>query len=127
MVTITAPVTVPNITRWKVARFVPADDVGIASIVIDILSPVAGGRSRQLTVVARNAGASDVLQKKAAPTRWDDDVEVVQSAITVANAYDTIEAAYRGAATKAAAYRAVETQLLALGLVHAALTGAVSS
>jgi len=124
--TLTTPIAVPNVTRWRVlAPPVLSDDGTQAVVRVRFDSPPASGRRLgPFEILARNTGTSVGLALAAAPEKFDDMVTSVY--LTVPNAADTIEAAYRGAGTKAAALRAVEAALLSTGLVAAALTGAVS-
>lgn len=122
-ITLTTPIAVPNITRIKVADVLLFDSANVAKINVEALSTPANGRRKSFQLEVAN-GKSQSIAKNVASTQFDDDV-VYSGRIDTATGYDQVEAAYRSGANKAAAYRAVETALLALGVIDATLTGTV--
>jgi len=129
MITLTTPITVPNITRIRVTEVALYDGQATARIKLQILSPGGTPRTKDFEILVTNGvNAADTSSSIAAnPTTSAFDGDVVQGPrVQVATGYDQVEAAYRGGANKAASFRAVETLLLSLGLIPAALGGTVS-
>lgn len=123
-IVLTTAINVPNIQRIVLIR--PPrlfDDLAVCDLVIR--SGGATPRERAVTVSVRNgatAGRSDRLIANATPLAFDDDIRLVPSGHEVVGGADSVEAAYRTGANKAAALRAVESFLLSSGIVQFAGT-----
>lgn len=131
--TLTNAILVPNINRWKVIDVPLFDEAKIARVKIRVLSIGTPPRTKDFEIIINNdtppangmqAGRTLTLKKNPAPIKFDDDV-IYGPGIVVETGYDQIEAAYRGAPTKAAALRAVEQKLIDLGIVDASISGTV--
>ena len=123
MITLTAAIAVPNIQRVKISEVLFFDASSAAVVKGAVLSSPANNRSKLFELTIKN-GLCDVLGPNPTPTRFDEDLVVSYQAITVAAGYDNLEAAYRGGANKAAAFRAVESRGIADAWL--VLVGAVS-
>jgi hypothetical protein len=121
---LTTAIAVPNVTRWKIIDCAFHDSISTAYVTLQVLSSPASGRTKFFTLIVANT-VSNTLVKKATPTNFDDDVDLGPSASTP-GAYDRLEAAYSGGATKAARFRAAESQLLTDAIVASTLAGVVS-
>jgi len=130
MIALTASVTVPNITRIKLARS-PSFAEGATILEFEVLSSAANNRSKRYTVVVRNGGGdgvelSDTLMVNPAPRGFGDGLMVSSASLDLSGGSDQVEAAYRTGASRGAAVRAVEQKCLDLGILHSSLAGTVS-
>lgn len=129
MITLTTPIAVPNITRVRVTEVALFDASSTARIKLQVLSPGGTPRAKDFEILVTNGATADdtssTLAINATTSAFDGDV-VPGGRLRVVNGYDQVEAAYRAAANKAAAFRAVETLLLSLNLLPSQLGGTVS-
>jgi len=125
MIVLTTPVNVPNVTRIQVTDVSLFDSSSQAVVVVQVKSPPASNRTQGYQLTIADAGQCSRIKQNPTPIAFGDPVVVDQFTPT-AGAYTRLEAAYRGGGSKAAAFKAVETQLLADGIIDATLTGTVS-
>ena len=123
MIALTAPLTVANVTRIRGSAPTLFDEQGFARITVTVLSPGATPLAQVFEIAATN-GSCTGIRKNPTPSGWNDLIQTFQ--LTSATAYDQVEAAYRGAGSKAVGIRAVEAKLLELGIIDASLAGTVS-
>lgn len=124
-IAISSPVQLPaaGINRIRVARLPTENDEGY--LVVLRAFNAATQRGIEARLMVRN-GPCDVLRVNPSPAAFDDALEVARAAVTVATGADQLEAAIRSGANRAGQARAIETALLAIGAIDAALAGAVS-
>lgn len=125
-ITLTSNLPLPPVSRLRVVNVQIDDANAIATVTVQ--AGGAGGRLyNQYSITVVDAPAAGIgLQVNASPATFDDLITVVQQ-LVVANGFTALEAAYRGAASRAAAFRAVEQRLLTDGwLVQPGLAGTVS-
>lgn len=122
-ISLTTPIVIPNATRVKVTDLSIEDSLSRAVITVAVLSSPATGRVRRFSLTVRN-GASASLAKNATADDWSN--EFALGAVDTPTGYDEVEAAYRTGANKAAGFRAVETKLLAIGVLSADFAGTVA-
>lgn len=117
MITLTAAIAVPNIQRVRLHPPQFFDDANQMAVRGDILSSNAAGRIKSFQIWVRN-GRSDALLVNSTPTKFDEDIKISDGAVSVADAYDQAEAAYRGGATKVLAVKALEQKLIDLNIIQ---------
>lgn len=124
MISLTTPVAVPNITRIQVVAFQADEEANEGVVTVELRSPAGSNRVyRRMKLAVRN-GKSEGLALNASPTGYQDLVSDI--VVDTPTGFDTVLAAYVGAANKAARLRAVETALISLGVLGSGLGGTVS-
>jgi hypothetical protein len=123
MITLTDPIVVPNLTRIRAVRWQPDDAAAAGVVTLEVRSPPATNRLYGTfdLVVANAPVAGKRLVINGLTSRYDDLVRT-EGTFVVTSGFDQIETAYRSAANRAAAFRAVESKLLELGYVQPAGT-----
>lgn len=111
MLTLTAAITVPNITRMEVVDVRIRGEAAIAHVYVKVRGPAGmiypnQGMVWELTFTGHSAQG---IRAKASPVGAEDRVE--QFSATVTNIYDNVVAQYRSGASDAAGRRNVETLL----------------
>jgi hypothetical protein len=122
MKTLTTPMAMPNLTKWKVLKCRDNKDDDVPSCEITIQVQGAGGVVYCTpTLLAFDAQNSTVLQANPSPLGYGDKIISGQAQLT--GAYTAIAAANGGAGNRNAQLLAVEAACLATGLVAVSLTG----
>ena len=117
--TLTSTIAVPNITKIRAKKYAADVDTNTASILVSVEGN--GGRIwGEYTVKVAN-GECQGIRANATPVTFTDRVELFVA--THASGFTDMDAIERAAGTRAAKLRAVETQLIAMGLIP---TGVVS-
>ena len=122
MKTLTTPINVQNLNKWKVLKCVDNQDDDAPNAQVTIQVQGAGGVVYGVYVLtAYNALNSTVLLANPTPASYGDKILTGVSQLT--NAYTAIAAANSSAGNRAAKLLAVEAACLACGLVAASLAG----
>jgi hypothetical protein len=122
MKTLTTPIVMQNLTKWKVFKCVDNkdDDVPNALVMIQVQGS-SGIVYGIFTLAAYDDQNSDVLSINTLSQGYGDKIIVGKSQLT--GAYTAIAAANSGAGNRNAQLAAVEAACLATGLVAASLAG----
>lgn len=113
MFTLTAPIPMPNVNRWRAIQWKPVPNEARAVVVAEVLSPGASPRSLKFPLNIRN-GECDQLVQNAAALSWDDSFSIVQ--VDRPNGYTDFDAAAQG--TGQVRVRAIESFLATNTLVN---------
>jgi len=124
MLTLTTPITTPNITRADVLDHEDRRDARVdPRFVLDVEYKSAAATNRSLgvfTIIARDVANSSRVHKNATPAGFGD--MVLTGAADVPNACTALAAAFDGASgTRQAKREAAYAAAVALGLVDPAL------
>lgn len=121
MKTLTTPIVVQNITRWKVIRLRPDHDDACPNYLIDVQVLGAGGITYGVFVLkACDTANSTKLLLNPSPAGYGD--KVLTGVADIPGAYTAIKNADEGATgNRAAHWLAVENILQSCGLVDASL------
>jgi len=124
MIVLTTPVNVPNVTRIQATDVALFDSSSQGIVALQVRSPAASNRVQGYQLTINDSGQCSRIKVNPTPIAFGDPV-VIDQFTPSPGAYTRLEAAYRGGGSKAAAFKAVETQLLADGIIDASLTGTV--
>lgn len=131
MITLTAAISIPNVTRVEVLSVDFDEDNSVATVRIVARSPPGPNLVSPVVNIAVQNGAatavtaSQKVARAAAPAGLEFALVVVPQ-VNIPNGFANLLAAWFGAANKAARRRAAETQGLADGWIDASLAGAVA-
>lgn len=106
MFSLSAAIPMPNVNRWRVARWMPAPNESRSYVEIEVLSPGATPRMLSFMLEITN-GECDQLVVNALALKWDDSFKVQK--ITKPTGYTDFDAAAQG--TGQNRVRAIETFL----------------
>lgn len=131
--TLTAPVTMPNITKAEIVDVTDKSDAAVPFFSIQVRFRGAGGRDAGThTLTARDTANSNVIVLNATPAGFGDVIQsggvtqVDGACASLATAWDTAYAAATGtrAAKRRAGNEAALTKAQEIGLVGAGLASA---
>jgi hypothetical protein len=122
MVTLTTPITVPNLTRARLSRPDIDEDASVLTLRAEVGG--AGGRIYGVYTLTIANGQAQGVRATAAPAGWGDVVQVFTRTTAdlpgIATAYtDAVSAFLAGGGALAARLRALETYLQSVGLLPA--------
>jgi hypothetical protein len=117
MLTLTTPITIPNINKVDPHKVIDDRDEAVPSFTLLVRVQAVGGRDAgTFSVVARNAANSQRMHKNAAPATLSD--SILTGAAQIDNACTQIGDAYDAAAGNRAAKRvAAYAKAVEIGLI----------
>ena len=121
MKTLTTPITMQNLTKWKVLRFLNRQDDDVPSAEVEIqVQGASGVIYGTFTLRAFDAQASTVLDANPTPATFGD--KLLTGVRQIDGAYTALIAAEAGATGNRAAHlTAIESACFAIGLVGSSL------
>ena len=124
-ITLTTPFAVPNGTRLVVSDANPNDNKGEMRVFIQMKSPGATDhRYAEVVLTVRNGPCDRVTRGTMGADQGTEVALIYQpAALSLATGYTDAVNTWRAGATVAARRAALETHLLAVGVIHSSLTG----
>lgn len=115
MLTLTTPITCPNITKARVRRLETDEDNAEVRVMVELTGP-SNRFYGNVDLAVRN-GMSDRVRANPAPLRFDDLVLVDRLAVSTATGYTDLSTL--SGANPSARNRAAETALVSAGVLPA--------
>lgn len=129
MITLTTPISIPNVTRWRISPLAGLsidEDQNVMVAILQFLTGASQLVAAQIAVRVTNGGCDKVI-RNSSPTAGQSvsDVAVLTTPIQLPSGFDNAVNAWRlGGATSALRRQALEAHFLTAGIVDSSLTGA---